>query len=351
MDILVSVIIPVYNTEKYLNNCVESVIRQSESCLEIILVDDGSTDSSSVLCDEWTKKDSRVKVIHKANEGLGFTRNAGLNVASGKYISFLDSDDTLDEDTYKNCIAYMENYTAQVCYFGRKSMDKDGVFHEKNKIPEKLFFYGDEIRQEFAKIYFGPLPCEEKDNYIQGSACCVLYERKLIEDNQIRFCSERQYLSEDTFFNLDICKYAECVCILPKNLYNYTYNEVSLTKLYSKTKFMRSKNLYYKLKEYSMFFQDISDVKERITFLFIGYSRGFIRSEILSYKEQGFVNTYHILKDMFSDKDIQTVYAEFPQNLLDRSSKIFVNWVLKKRVVLLMVYYIFIQQRKGKNER
>ncbi len=99
---LISVIVPVYNVELYLERCAKSIVRQSYSNLEIILVDDGSPDSCSALCDEWAEKDSRIKVIHKANGGLSDARNAGLKAASGEFISFIDSDDWIAPDMLKN---------------------------------------------------------------------------------------------------------------------------------------------------------------------------------------------------------------------------------------------------------
>ena len=90
---LISVVIPVYNVEKYLQRCVTSVTEQSYSNLDIILVDDGSVDKSGAICDDFAKKDKRIRVIHKENEGLGLTRNVGIKAATGNYICFIDSDD------------------------------------------------------------------------------------------------------------------------------------------------------------------------------------------------------------------------------------------------------------------
>ena len=98
---LVSVIVPIYNVEKYLEKCIESIVNQTYKNLEIILVDDGSPDNCPAICDEWAQKDSRIKVIHKKNGGLSSARNAGLEVSNGEYISFVDSDDWLDENTFE----------------------------------------------------------------------------------------------------------------------------------------------------------------------------------------------------------------------------------------------------------
>ena len=97
----ISIIVPVYNVEKYLNRCVESLVNQTLKDIEIILVDDGSPDSSPDICDEWEKKDSRIKVVHKQNGGLSSARNAGLRIATGKYVGFVDSDDDVELDMYE----------------------------------------------------------------------------------------------------------------------------------------------------------------------------------------------------------------------------------------------------------
>lgn len=93
---LISVIVPIYKVERYLNKCLDSIVNQTYKELEIILVDDGSPDGCPKICDEWGLKDSRIRVIHKANAGLGLARNSGLEVATGKYVAFIDSDDFID---------------------------------------------------------------------------------------------------------------------------------------------------------------------------------------------------------------------------------------------------------------
>ena len=111
---LVSIIIPVYNMEKYLDRCVKSVLEQTYRELQIILVDDGSTDTSSSMCEEYASKDGRIHVIHKPNEGLGFARNSGLKLAKGIYIFFLDSDDWLPKDAIELLVHSSNNATFDV---------------------------------------------------------------------------------------------------------------------------------------------------------------------------------------------------------------------------------------------
>lgn len=110
MQALISVIVPVYNVAPYLRQCVDSILSQSYTNLEVLLIDDGSTDESGAICDEYAQQDSRVKVIHKSNDGLSSARNVGLSLASGEWISFVDSDDWLDTNIYQKCIDELERY-------------------------------------------------------------------------------------------------------------------------------------------------------------------------------------------------------------------------------------------------
>ena len=118
MNELISVIIPVYNVEQYVESCLNSVIDQSYTNLEIILVDDGSTDRSGEICGQYALKDSRIKVIHEENAGLGEARNRGLRIASGDYICFVDSDDWIEEDYCKELAQAAERTNSDIAICG-----------------------------------------------------------------------------------------------------------------------------------------------------------------------------------------------------------------------------------------
>lgn len=119
MEELISIIIPVYNVEKYIEECIKSVINQTYKKLEIILVDDGSTDNSGKICDEYSKKDDRIIVVHKKNGGVSDARNYGIEVAKGKYISFIDSDDYIEKDMYEFLYNLIKNEDAQISCCGK----------------------------------------------------------------------------------------------------------------------------------------------------------------------------------------------------------------------------------------
>ena len=132
MDEKISVIVPVYNVEQYLERCVDSIINQTYKNLEIILVNDGSTDNSGQLCDELAKKDDRIRVIHKKNGGLSDARNVGIDEAESELIGFIDSDDYIDEDMYELLINNMKNANADLSMCGH--------FDVYNNVPEAQYF-------------------------------------------------------------------------------------------------------------------------------------------------------------------------------------------------------------------
>mgnify|MGYP000028398403 FL=1 len=123
---LVSVIVPVYNVEKYLARCIQSVCGQSYQGLEIILVDDGSKDKSGVICDEYAEQDGRIKVIHKENGGLGDARNAGVEKAEGKYLLFVDSDDRIHENLVRDTVETAEKNQADMVIFDYIGEEENG---------------------------------------------------------------------------------------------------------------------------------------------------------------------------------------------------------------------------------
>ena len=124
-DILISVIVPVYNADKYLVRCVDSILNQTYSNLEIILVDDGAKDNSGAMCDDFARKDARIRVIHKENGGLSSARNAGIDIAKGEYFGFVDSDDWIEPEMYETMLTLARKNDAELVVAGRYDVDAD----------------------------------------------------------------------------------------------------------------------------------------------------------------------------------------------------------------------------------
>lgn len=226
MSTMISIIIPVYKVEKYLARCVDSVLNQTFSDFELILVDDGSPDKSPELCDEYAKKDSRVKVIHKTNGGLSSARNAGLEVCKGDYIFFIDSDDWLtDEKVLEEFISKAEKENSDFVYsFMNAATDETQKairMNKRFKDNDKLFFLS---------------------NPYLFSACNKLYKNTLLQF--LQFVPGR--VNEDVDIIPLVFCHAKNVTRLNRPTYNYYSNEDSLTrKAFSEKRFDMFKSVQH----------------------------------------------------------------------------------------------------------
>lgn len=242
-EVLVSIIVPVYNTEKYLERCIKSLVNQDYRNLQIILVDDGSRDNSGEMCDNWELKDNRITVIHKENGGLGYARNSGLELVKGKYISFVDSDDYIKNKTISSLVDKMESTNADVCYFGCDYDVNGRIIINQTSFPDKLF-NSETIRSELLPISFGASIEKDGDLFGIGSVCCGFYRNDIFVDNNLLFQSERDVLCEDILFTSKMLLCARSVCFMNENFYIYFRNENSLTHTFRSDRFQKSLQFY-----------------------------------------------------------------------------------------------------------
>lgn len=228
MCYLISIIIPVYKVEKYLEECVISVCSQSYENLEIILVDDGSPDQCPHLCDELAKKDERIKVIHKKNGGLSSARNAGLDIASGDYIMFTDSDDFIDRSMVEDLLTLLERTNSDIACCEVKRY-RNGVskqisqYHLKKTITE---FSKDELLRNFIV------------RRIDCASWNKLFKREIIGDR--RFIEGRY--NEDYIFLFFLYLTCNKVVYTNKAYYNYRVTEGSITNIFSSKAIDKLKN-------------------------------------------------------------------------------------------------------------
>ena len=263
----ISVIVPVYNVEKYLERCVNSLRNQTIEDIEIILVDDSSTDSSPRLCDEMAEKDFRVKVIHKANEGAGKARNAALKIASGEYIGFADSDDYVEPDMfatlYKKAVAYNSDLVMSGVLFVDGNM-----FSEKGECICKSYFEEDtqfdtvESLKRLRMGIIGSTPEDFDDSKYGMSIWKNLFRHEIIKKNGIVFQSEREMLSEDALFMVDYIACIERATGIPEAFYNYCRNENSISKSYKKDRL--EKSLRFVSEVENRFDKDIDPTEYRV---------------------------------------------------------------------------------------
>lgn len=213
---LISVIVPVYNVEAWLPRCVDSILSQTYEKLEILLVDDGSTDDSGAICEEYAKKDTRIQVIHKENGGLSSARNAGLDRASGEYIGFVDSDDWIEPEMYGEMFSLMQKSDAQIVCAGR--YDVDGGTGEKTvglcpKRQEQVT--GEELA---GRIFLW--------DHCDSSACDKLYRRVLFDG--IRYPQGKTCEDIPVTYRLALKAHRAVLCNKP--FYNYYHRSGSISK-------------------------------------------------------------------------------------------------------------------------
>lgn len=216
-----SVIIPVYNVEKYIHRCVDSVLAQRFSDFELILVDDGSTDDSGAMCDEYARQDERVRVIHKSNGGLSSARNAGLEQAKGEYICFVDSDDYIREDLLDTVSGYLNGEKRFVC-FGFAIQTPSGIIRNEyiGKIHEK------NIKSDKDKLRF---ICNELTDYrVSWTAWSKVFSRAVIEREHLRFADNAEIYAEDLYFSLCYMAFADEIVNIQKPLYVYCERDNSI---------------------------------------------------------------------------------------------------------------------------
>lgn len=228
---LISVIIPVYNVEKYLKRCVQSVLSQTYENLEIILVDDGSPDKSGDICDEYAQKYKKIRVVHKKNGGLSSARNAGMKIASGEYIGFVDADDDIDNHMYEKLYDVVEQYQVDFVM-----SDYMRIVEEKKKFLKTTKIQGGYYsKEDIRKNIYPQLIMNEGLEYGPLlSVCHCLYRTDFLKKNNLIF-DEGVRWSEDNIFSSFVGYYANSFFYLKgEGLYHYYNNPGTITTGYRK---------------------------------------------------------------------------------------------------------------------
>ena len=348
----VSIIVPIYNVEKYLDRCMMSLINQTLRDIEIIMVDDGSPDRCPQMCDEYARRDSRIKVIHKENGGLGYARNSGLEIAIGEYIAFVDSDDYVDTTMYETLYDNAVKRNSDVIFCGFKKEFKEGQFLTINECDKPVDFIDRKKIDEIALDFIASAPyCKEQYKY-EMSVWHSIYRHEIIKENQLRFISERQYISEDLPFQLDFFSKAQTVSFIPDIFYVYCFNTGSLTKNYRKDMFDRIKALH-RLINSKIEAIDVDGLRNKR--LFIGSVRAITR--MISASPISFVQKRNYVKDIFDDEIWRDIRSVYKTSYLPIHQKIMLLCCYNKKYCLALLYakildsklLTIIRRRKGKH--
>lgn len=331
----VSIIVPIYNVEEYINRCIDSLINQTLKDIEIILVDDESPDNCPIICDEYAIIDQRIKVIHKKNEGLGFARNSGLNIATGEYVAFVDSDDYVDTLMFEKLYATAKEYSLDTVYCGFSNVDYNMKIHEIKEVKElTIYDTPDKIRN----VLLDMIACEPSSKIERKYRMSVwhsIYSMNIINENNIRFYSEREFISEDIIFDINYLMETKKIAFIPDSLYFYCFNNNSLTKTFRKDRFEKNVKLYLEMikqvKEKNI---DLNVAKQRIDRFLIGYTRVNLRTiskSNIKYKEK---------KELINEICTSPIWekiSDYPINKMPIKHKIIMQLIKYKKIRLLIL--------------
>lgn len=272
----ISVIVPIYNVEQYLDECIKSIVEQDYKDLEIILVDDGSPDNSGRIIDDWAKKDPRIMPLHKQNGGLGDSRNYGFSHSTGDYIAYVDSDDVIDPSFFSKLMEALQGNDADMCgcRFYRNNVDGDGFRYPD---PDESYRFSATTEEFLERLY--------NDFGVFCIACCKLYKRKVISDSMF----PKVKIAEDAMVIRKLAYRCSKIAYIPDALYMYRDRPGSI---------MASERTY-----------SLQDQKERMQWVVndIEYYKSIGNNKLQALAEKAFC--FYIFNDWsFFDKECKNFY-------------------------------------------
>lgn len=325
--IKVSIIVPIFNAELYLNKCLDSIVKQTYKDIEIILVNDGSTDNSGEICDKYASKDKRIIVFHKENGGVSSARNIGLNVSTGDYIMFIDSDDWVESNMVNTLVKIQEVSNYDVIMFGSYI---ENTKHDKTK---RVKFKKESFNSKNEIMKF--LPSFIKDEKIT-TLWNKIYKSSVIKKNNVKF-NEELSIAEDALFNYKVFTEINSFHITEECLYHYMIRDVeSLTKKYNPQKY---EMLTY-VNDYLLY-----AIEQKLLDSNILLSAQYIRVKNIYSCLLDLFNENYSFKLMIKLKYIKGILRkEDIKHFPDLGSKKFeiLSWVLSTKNIIFIYFVVFI---------
>lgn len=334
-QILVSIIVPIYNSESNLTECINSLVNQSLSDIEIILINDGSTDSCRSIMEKFRKIDNRIITVNKINEGVSAARNLGIGIAKGKYIGFIDSDDYIDERMYEKLYykAVKEKSDVAMCRFvtfsKKGSCDEIWNFEYESTKPSKMIIQnmiGVESEFEFNKM-----------EPLMGSVCRCIYNKEIIDKYGICFNNKITF-AEDLLFNINYLIYVDKVALVDETLYLYRESENSLSRGYRKDLFIMIQKLTYEIKKIIRD-KNYEVDNRRLDFSNFKYAIELIRNEAKTIKLTN-DDRYKNIKVILEYKEFRDALKNINIKKLNYKNKFFFIMIKYKVTVLKILLLI-----------
>lgn len=336
---LISIIIPVYNVEDYLEQCLESIVNQTYKDLEIIIINDGSTDNSLSICQNFATKDTRVKVINKDNEGQGICRNLGIKLATGDYVTFVDSDDYYDIDAIEQLVLGLSKSSDLVIGGYKKVLDTGEITYVE-KYNAGICSYS---LEQFQLRFLGDLP--DKQDSVKGTVWNSLYKRSILQKNHVTFLSERSIFSEDTVFNLDYIAHCQSVCLIDSTAYNYRLNLESTSTKYDEDKLAKVNDYYIFLCNR---FENNETAILRSQRFYLFAVKKCLQQVVNKPTAKSFKAMSNEIKQITSDSVVSEVLKQYPITKLDRKTYLML-WLVKHQWTTILTFLIRYSLGRNKN--
>lgn len=340
-EILVSIIIPVYNAEQYIKRCIDSVLMQSYHNWEVVLIDDGSKDLSGEMCDVISKSDARFITLHKENEGLGKARNDGLRIIHGDYVLFLDADDYFAHvDSIEKLVDISEKYNSDI--IATNFIYDDKV--EGSTFDEGIYKGAKAIRN----ILINLVGYTQNDkNHFNVSACTKMYNVKFLNKKNLFFPSERELIWEDLAFNFEAISKADSIYIMDYAYYHYCYNGSSTTHRYNSEKFNQIMIMYNYMKQRVQEKNLPSEAIIRLNNMFMGNIYTCIKLEVFFKNVNGINIVLNNIRNILNDNRLVELLSSLENSQFTLNQRIFNRFMKKKMVIMVYILALFQNIKKG----
>ena len=313
MGDLISIIIPCYNVEKYLKKCIDSVLNQTYKNIEIILIDDGSTDKTKIICDEYFRQNNNIiQVFHNDNHGVSYSRNFGIMKSNGKYIMFVDSDDFIDKDYVENMYNCLKNAEADLVY-SNHVLDY-GLKTTQIHVPKELLYNDDISFPKCINVFFS--------SYIFSSSCKMLIKKEILLTNNIKFDETMKYGEDMKFSFMTYCK-SKCTRFLNNAGYHYFINFTSASHSNEFNK--KIKNCNDNLKLYQYMYDELT--LNKIDFDYILFNDAILKNL------NGILNAMIRINSKYDYKSILSLYKDYLTHFNYTKSKLGIR--LKIEILLI----------------
>lgn len=336
----VSIIVPVFNVEKYLQRCMDSLLNQTLKDIEIIMVDDESPDNCPQLCEDYRAKYPNVKVVHKKNGGLGYARNSGLEICEGEYVAFIDSDDFVDIHMFEDLYDYAHKNRLDACFCGYNDYLDEKHIRKRQEMADYVICEGRSAVDGVLMDMVGAEPSYPSDVRFLSSMWKGIYSLDTIRKNKLKFVSEREYIAEDIMFHIDFLPHTSKVGFVPGCYYYYCDNGTSLTRSYRSDRF--AKELFQcdamekRLLAYGYEPEIFRNRLDRYLLLKI---RGCIAQQYYYISKNGYRMMRAEALTIVSSPEVRVLCKRYPSSRLPVKHHLFFNLIRYKLIDLIFLFY------------